>query len=90
MSAPATTLHLDGELTIYRAAELKPLLLGDASALALDLSAVHEIDSAGLQLLLLARRERAALRLVAPSTPVRDALALAGLAAAFETEEAAA
>ncbi len=83
MSAPPL-LRLDGELTIFRAAELKPLLLQGAGALALDLSQVVEIDTAGLQLLLLAQRERGALQLVDPSPPVREAIALAGLEARLQ------
>lgn len=75
-----------GDLTIYRAAELKPLLLalpaGDA-AVELDLSQVDEIDSAGIQLLLLARREAQARargwRIHATSPAVDEALALLGL-----------
>ena len=53
---------LDGELSIYTAASQKSALLnaitesGDAE---IDLSAVFEIDTAGLQLLLLATREAA-------------------------------
>ncbi len=78
---------LEGELTIYRAEELKPQLLaalesglaGDAEP-AFDLSAVTEIDTSGVQLLLLARREAAArgkpLQLLAASPAVRDAFAL--------------
>jgi anti-anti-sigma factor len=53
-------LEVEGELTIYVAAELKEkigaLLSGDA-AIEIDLAKVSEIDTAGLQLLLLAQRE---------------------------------
>ncbi len=48
------------DLTIYTAAELKPLLLGavrTSEAPVLDLSNVAELDSAGVQLLYLAHRE---------------------------------
>lgn len=79
-------LCLDGELTIYRAAELKPVMLEAVRrtpAPSFDLSDVSEIDTAGVQLLLLARREAAALdrglRLLAPSAAVRDAFALLAL-----------
>jgi anti-sigma B factor antagonist len=86
-------MRVEGEMTIYRAAELKPVLL-DAmrtqAAPALDLSAVTEFDSAGLQLLLVAREEAARLgkRLAvsAASSSVRDAFALLGM----DFEEAAA
>jgi anti-anti-sigma factor len=73
-------------MTIYRAAELHPALLDAVrtqDAPALDLSAVTEFDSAGVQLLLVARREAARLgkRLVLQdaSPVVRDAFALLGL-----------
>lgn len=90
MSGAAHAIQLDGELTIYRAAELKPLLVplpaGDG-AIELDLGAVDEIDTAGLQLLLLARREAAAasraFRLTARSRAVDEALSLLNLNAEF-------
>ncbi|MGB9108811.1 MAG: STAS domain-containing protein, partial [Telluria sp.] len=79
----AACLAVEGELTIYRAAELKPALLDAVrahDAPALDLSAVTEFDSAGLQLLLMARREAAGLgkqlAVSAASPAVRDACAL--------------
>ena len=76
------------ELTIYQAAALKPDLIaavaGAGDSLALDLSAVQEIDSAGVQLLLLAqqtaRAQNVRLTLAEPSPAVRDTLALLGLA----------
>ncbi|MCC4632463.1 MULTISPECIES: lipid asymmetry maintenance protein MlaB [Xanthomonas] len=49
------TLTLEGEMTIRRAAELKPLLqpaLAHPGGVHLDLAAVSEIDTTGLQLLL--------------------------------------
>ncbi|MDE2402000.1 MAG: STAS domain-containing protein [Burkholderiales bacterium] len=60
MSRPAPTpLRIEGELTIYRAAELKAQLLeplqGDA-VLEVDLSHVSELDTCGVQLLMLAKR----------------------------------
>ena len=83
----AACLAVEGEMTIYRAAELHPALLDAVrtqDAPALDLSAVTEFDSAGVQLLLVARREAARLgkRLVlaGASPAVRDACALLGLA----------
>jgi len=85
MSATAP-ICLDGELTIYRAAELKPLLLqwpAGEGAVEIDLFGVDEIDTAGVQLLLLARREAQALgralRLVGSSRAVDDALTLLNL-----------
>ena len=83
-------IRLDGELTIYRAAELKPVLLqwpAGAGAVAIDLSGVDEIDTAGVQLLLLARHEAQALgrelRLLGRSRAVDDALTLLNLHAEF-------
>ncbi|WP_075795837.1 STAS domain-containing protein [Massilia putida] len=82
----ATCLAVEGEMTIYRAAELHPALLDAVrthDTPALDLSAVTEFDSAGVQLLLVARREAGRLgkRLVlqGASPAVRDAFALLGL-----------
>ena len=88
------TLTLDGELCIHRANELQQQLLpalvaarDDGGALLLDLSQVTEIDSAGVQLLELARREagrqRSTVRLIAPSATVQQTLALLGLSERF-------
>lgn len=55
-------MRIEQNMTIYSAAELKPVLLAlarESEAPEFDLSAVTEIDSAGLQLLLLAKREAA-------------------------------
>lgn len=86
-SAPQS-LRLDGEMTVFRAAELKALLAAQPDALELDLSAVSEFDTAGVQLLLMQRRlaacRGAALRLQAPSAAVRDLLQLYGLEGKFE------
>ena len=51
-------LPIEGEMTIYRAAELKQTLLNalnGATSLEVDLHGVTEIDSAGIQLLMLAK-----------------------------------
>ncbi|HEY8924687.1 MAG TPA: STAS domain-containing protein [Polyangia bacterium] len=75
-------LAIDGDMTIYRALELKELLLGalrDAGAaraeLRIDLGRVSEIDSAGIQLLMLVKHLAAghgqAVRLTAISAAVR-------------------
>jgi anti-anti-sigma factor len=79
-------MRVEGEMTIYRAAELKPALLDAVrahEAPALDLSAVTEFDSAGLQLLLMARQEAARLgrqlAVTAASPAVRDVCALLGM-----------
>jgi anti-anti-sigma factor len=89
-SAVVSRLQLEGECTIYRAAELKPLLLQAVQpghVLEVDASGVTEIDSAGLQLLLLAGREARAqggeLRLCAASASVTEVLALLDLQGHF-------
>ena len=51
---------VQGNMTIYEAAADKPALLGalaDATELEIDLSSVVEMDTAGLQLLILVKRE---------------------------------
>jgi anti-sigma B factor antagonist len=58
---------IGGEMTIYTAAELKAQLddiLDDPRELELNLGKVSELDSAGVQLLMLAKKERAAKQLV--------------------------
>ncbi|MEF8698827.1 MAG: STAS domain-containing protein [Candidatus Accumulibacter sp. UW25] len=61
MNAPtATRLAIFEEMTIYQAQAQKAQLLAalaTAEALELDLSAVSQMDTAGLQLLLLLKRE---------------------------------
>lgn len=60
----SATLALDGELNIYRAADLKQELLAAvaaAPALQLDLSGVSELDTAGLQVLMVAKQAANAL-----------------------------
>jgi len=85
--ATQTQLRVEGEMTIFRAAELKPLLLSTPAPTEVDLSAVTEIDTAGVQLLMLARQEARAqqreLRLLSPSSPVTQALDLLDLASYF-------
>ena len=76
-------IRVSGEMTVHAARELKqPLLDALARGGALDLSEVSEFDAAGLQLLLLARREAGlaghAFRIGAVSNIVRETLALAG------------
>ena len=55
MSAPPV-LRIEGELTIFRAMELKPVMLADPLPEEIDLSGVTELDTAGVQLLMLAKR----------------------------------
>ncbi|ATG75023.1 anti-sigma B factor antagonist [Zobellella denitrificans] len=83
-------LRLEGELTIYTAAALKSQLapyLAGPQQLGLDLAGVSELDSAGLQLLLLAKRELdrqgGALSLLWHSQAVLEVLELCRLNAHF-------
>lgn len=85
-----TRLDLSGELTIYGAADLKGRLLealAAAAELEVNLSRVTEIDTAAVQLLMLAKREaRAAgkdLRLTAHSAASTEALDLLQLGGYF-------
>lgn len=88
-AAAAAPLRIEGEMTIYTAAELKERIVAAlaADSVAIDLAQVGEIDSAGLQLLLLAQRETAAagksLALHNPSGAVLECLDLCALRAGF-------
>jgi anti-anti-sigma factor len=93
-TGPTTTaLCLEGELTIYRAAELRATLqaalagLPAGSELELDLAAVTAIDSAGVQLLIsagkTARAGQCELRLAGHSVAVTEVFAALDLAALF-------
>ena len=56
----AARISLEGEMTIFQAATLKDLLLDALSAgdaLEVDLSHVIELDTAGVQLMLMLQRE---------------------------------
>lgn len=82
-----SVLALSGELTIACAHELKALLVrfvADSKDPEIDLLNVTMIDSAGLQLLLLARREAASagklLKWLGFSLPVEELLDLLNLA----------
>jgi len=83
-----TVLRIDGELTIFRAAELKPVLLAKPAPNEIELSGVTEIDIAGVQLLMLAKKtaltEGRSLRLVAHSAPVLEVFELLNLAGYFD------
>lgn len=83
-------LTISEELTIYNAMTQKAQLLdalNAASGLELDLSQVAEIDTAGLQLLILVKREAARLQknlsIVAHSPAVRQTLDFCNLTAFF-------
>jgi len=84
-------LAVEGELTIITAAAEKERLLAalqTSSGLRVDLAAVEEIDTAGLQVLLLARREADRLSIPFELGPapagVAAVLAVAGLDTAEE------
>ncbi|NLC37175.1 MAG: STAS domain-containing protein [Alcaligenaceae bacterium] len=88
----ASRLTLEGDLTIYEASLHKARLQAaleqaDEDGLELDLSRVAEIDTAGLQILLLARREsqrlQLPLRITGVSGAVRDAIGFCRLDAFF-------
>jgi len=95
-SPPPAPLALGPEMTIAYAAECRITLANalamTAGDLPLDLSAVTEVDSSALQLLLATRRslrERGhRLRIVASSAVVRDAAGVLGLAALVDAGDA--
>jgi anti-anti-sigma factor len=77
---------IESEMTIYTAADLKESLcsvLDDPRELEINLNKVNEIDSAGIQLLMLAKKERAQhdrkTTLTAHSNAVLETLELLGL-----------
>jgi anti-anti-sigma factor len=75
-----------GEMTIYNVSEQKNKLidfLSSAIELQVDLSAVTEIDSAGLQLLLWLKQEASNLKLVNHSQAVVNVFQLLNLAMYF-------
>jgi anti-anti-sigma factor len=83
-------LALSGELTIYRAAELKAELLNALrpdTELEVDLSGVTELDTCGVQLLMMAKStakaQGGALRLTAHSPAVLDVFDVFDLAGWF-------
>jgi anti-sigma B factor antagonist len=79
-----------GEMTIYHAAAMKEMLLpcvARCREVEINLSGVIEMDTAGFQILLLAKREASAagksLRLVAHSPATLEVLDLFGMASYF-------
>jgi len=84
-------ITVDGALTIYEALDAKSQLLealARAGALEIDLSNVDEIDTAGLQLLVLTHREGhkagKAVRLAGQSAALLEVLGRYGLASFFD------
>lgn len=80
-------LSIEGEMTIYRAKELKETLLGllarPEGSCHIELSRVTELDSAGVQLLVLVKhladKSRRDLQLIGHSAAVLDVLTLLNL-----------
>lgn len=86
----ATRIDLIGDLNIFNASEQRQRLLdviATAKEVEVDLSRVSELDSAGLQLMIAAKREAAAqhkpLRFIGHSEAVFDILELCDLAGHF-------
>lgn len=89
-------VDLDGELTIYTAAEQCPRLLNElekSNTIRVGLAGVTEMDTAGLQILLAVRREAERLGGSAEfhdaGEPVLDALAVVRLDAELRPAEGA-
>lgn len=89
-SSDARRLVLETDLTIYNAPEHKHALLDaldQARVVELDLAAVGEIDSAGLQVLLLAKRESLArgkeMRILRHSPAVQELMEFFNVASYF-------
>ena len=83
----SNTLRIEGELTIFRAMELKPAILATPPITKIDLSGVTDLDSAGLQLLMLAKKTARAQKrdvtLVGHSPAVLEVFELLNVAAYF-------
>ena len=83
----ANILKIDGELTIFRAMELKPALLAVPPVTGIDLSGVTDLDTAGVQLLMLAKKTALAqgrdVSLTGHSPAVIDVFELLNIAAYF-------
>ncbi|CAH1195743.1 Anti-sigma factor antagonist [Candidatus Nitrotoga sp. BS] len=83
-------LHIEGDMTIYTAADMKDELMNHIAQPCdreIDLSEVSEMDSAGLQILILAKRDSerhgTSLRLTGHSRAVLDVLDMCNLAPYF-------
>lgn len=86
----ASRLMIDGGMSIYNAQEVKEQLLAavrTAQTLELDLSSVNDMDTAGFQLLVLAKREcqrlDRVLRITAHSDTVREFIDFYNMGAFF-------
>jgi anti-anti-sigma factor len=90
MADDVTRIVIDGEVTIYRAADLKVTVLDalrKTRVLEIDLSGVTELDTAGLQVLMLAKQTAAVdqreLRLLQHSPAVVEIFEMLDLVAFF-------
>jgi len=93
MNTTSSAFRIEGEFTIYRAAELAPAMkaaldeVAAGGALEIDLSGVTEMDSAGVQLLMSAKRSAAesgrALRMAGLSPAADDVFRTLQLASHF-------
>jgi anti-sigma B factor antagonist len=89
-ASDASRLKIEGEMNIYRAHELKKLLLDSlshAGELEVDLSAVTELDTCGLQILMLAKKtakeKNVGFRLVEKSSVIQEVFDLLEVGAFF-------
>jgi anti-sigma B factor antagonist len=89
-ASEASRLTIEADLTIYNVVDLKSRLLDavrSPQAVELDLSQVGEMDTAGFQLLVLAKRESQRLghqlRIVAHSPAVREVMEFYNMAGYF-------
>lgn len=96
MSTTSNCLRIEGELTIYRAAELAEAMKASLAqvpaggAFEIDLSGVTEMDCAGVQLLVAARRSTdesgRVLRLAGSSPAVAEVFQTLQLAPHFDAQ----
>lgn len=89
-SAGLCRMRIEGELTIYKAAEAMEQLIpywNDFQRFEIDLSEITDIDTAGVQLLLIFSRKTEGMengiRLLGTSQPVNEALIIYRLAPRF-------
>ncbi|MFC3625313.1 lipid asymmetry maintenance protein MlaB [Vogesella amnigena] len=91
ITPPATAIKLEGAMTVMMAGELREQLLvvlgHTAGVLRVDLSAVSELDSAGLQLLLALVREGPQVQLHSPSPVAGARIRRLGLIGALRLEQ---
>jgi anti-anti-sigma factor len=90
MSEDVLRIAIEGEMTIYRAADLKVTVLEalrKTRVLEIDLSGIIELDTAGLQVLMLAKQtaiaDKRELRLLQHSPAVMEIFEMLDLVAFF-------